>query len=67
MKFKIESSDKDYTFNFFVYYKTSFFGKWQKLGKLGYMKLDECIKAINDFKEANKKVKKINEELENEI
>ena len=67
MKFKIESSEKDYTFNFFVYYKTSFFGKWQKLGKLGYMKLDECIKVIEDFKQANEKIKRINEELEDEI
>ena len=27
------------------------------------MELDECIKAINEFKEANEKVKRINEEL----
>ena len=67
MKFKIESSEKDYTLNYFVYYKTSFFGKWQKLGKIGYMKLDECIKVIEDFKQANEKIKKINEELEDEI
>ena len=67
MKFKIESSEKDYTLNYFVYYKTSFFGKWQKLGKLGYMKLDECIKVIEDFKQANEKIKRINEELEDEI
>ena len=63
MKFKIESSDRDYTYSYFVYYKTSFFGEWKQLGKLGYIKLDECIKAINDFKEANEKVKKINKEL----
>ena len=67
MKFKIESSEKDYTLNYFVYYKTSFFGKWQKLGKIGYMKLDECIKVIEDFKQANEKIKRINEELEDEI
>ena len=62
MKFKIKASDKDYTFNFFVYYKTSFFGKWQKLGKLWYMKLDECIKVIQDFKQANEKIKRINKD-----
>ena len=67
MKFKIESSEKDYTLNYFVYYKTSFFGRWKKLRKIGYIELDECIKAINDFKEANEKVKEINEELEYEI
>ena len=63
MKFKIETSNRDYTYNYLVYYKTSFFGEWKQLGKLGYMKLDECIKAINEFKEANEKVKKINEGL----
>ena len=67
MKFKIESSEKDYTLNYFVYYKTSFFGRWKKIRKIGYMELDECIKAINDFKEVNEKVKKINKELEYEI
>ena len=67
MKFKIESSEKEYTLNYFVYYKTSFFGKWKKLGKVGYMKLDECIKVIEDFKQANEKIKRINEELEDEI
>ena len=63
MKFKIESSEKDYTLNYFVYYKTSFFGRWKKLRKIGYMELDECIKAINDFKQANEKIKRINEEI----
>ena len=63
MKFKIESSEKEYTLNYFVYYKTSFFGKWKKLGKVGYMKLDECIKVIEDFKQANEKIKRINEEI----
>ena len=68
MKFKIETSDKDYTLNYFVYYKTSFFGRWKKLGgKIGFMKLDECIKAIEDFKQANEKIKRINEELEDEF
>ena len=67
MKFKIESSEKDYTLNYFVYYKTSFFSLWKKLRKIGYMELGECIKAINDFKEASEKVKRINEELEDEI
>ena len=62
MKFKIEATDNDYTLNYFVYYKTSFFSGWKKLRKIGYMELDECIKAINDFKEVNEKVKKINEE-----
>ena len=33
MKFKIESSEKDYTYNYFVYYKRWFFGKWQLLGE----------------------------------
>lgn len=55
MKFKIEAIDNDYTLNYFVYYKTCFFGRWKKLRRVGYLKLDECIKAINDFKEANKK------------
>ena len=68
MKFKIEASDKDYTYNYFVYYKRWFFGKWQLLGgKIGYMKLDDCIKVIEDFKEANQKIKRINEELEDDI
>ena len=67
MKFKIESSEKDYTFNYFVYYKTSFLGKWKKLKKTGYMELGQCITAINDFKKANEKVKRINKELEDEI
>ena len=68
MKFKIEPSDEAYTYNYFVYYKTGLFGKWKLLGeRLGYMKLDECIKAINDFKEANKKVKKINKKLKYEF
>ena len=64
MKFKIETSDKDYTLNYFIFYKTSFFGRWKKLKRLGYIELNECIKAINEFKEANEKVKKINKELE---
>ena len=67
MKFKIESSEKDYTLNYFVYYKTSFFGRWKKLRKIGYIELDEWIKASNDFKEANEKVKERNEEWEYEI
>ncbi len=67
MKFKIESSVKDYTLNYFVYYKTCFFGRWKKLRRVGYLKLDECIKAIEDFKQANEKIKRINEELEDEI
>lgn len=66
MKFKIEASDKNYTLNYFVYYKTSFFGKWKKLRRVGYLKLDDCIKAINEFKEVREKVKKINEELKGE-
>lgn len=66
MKFKIETSNKEYTLNYFVYYKTSFFGRWKKLGRIGYMRLDECIKVINDFKETNERVKRINKELENE-
>ena len=67
MKFKIESTEKDYTLNYFVYYKRGFFSKWQKLGKIGYIKLDDCIKVIEDFKQANEKIKRINEELEDEI
>ena len=60
MKFKIESSEKDYILNYFVYYKTSFFGRWKQIRKMGFLTLDECIKAINDFR-------KINEELKNGI
>lgn len=68
MKFKIESSEKDYTYNYFVYYKTGLFCKWKLLGgKIGFMKLDDCIKVIEDFKQANEKIKRINEELEDEI
>ena len=67
MKFKIESTEKDHWLNYFVYYKRGFFSKWQKLGKIGFMKLDECIKVIEDFKQANEKIKRINEELEDEI
>ena len=63
MKFKIEPSEKDYTLNYFVYYKTAFFDRWKQIRKMGYLTLDECIKAINDFKEVNEKVKKINEEF----
>ena len=67
MKFKIESTEKDYILSYFIYYKRGFFSKWQKLGKIGYMKLDDCIKVIEDFKQANEKIKRINEELEDEI
>ena len=43
------------------------FGKWQLLGgKIGYMKLDDCLRVIEDFKQANEKIKKINEGLEDE-
>ena len=42
MKFKIESSEKDYTYNYFVYYKTGLFGKWKLLGgKLGIKSTNE--------------------------
>ena len=68
MKFKIEPSDEAYTYNYFVYYKTGLFGKWKLLGeKIGFMKLDDCIKVIKDFKQANEKIKRINKELEDEI
>lgn len=68
VKFKIEPTDKDWALNYFVYYKRGFFSRWKKLGnRIGYMKLDECIKVIEDFKQANQKIKTINEELEDEI
>ncbi len=63
MKFKIETTDKDYPLNYIVYYKTSFFGRWKKLRRVIYLKLYDCIKSINDFIEVNEKVKKINEGL----
>ena len=67
MKFKIEPIDKDYKLNYFVYYKRCFFSRWKKLGsRIGYMTLDECIKVVEEFKEANEKLKKINKELKNE-
>ena len=64
MKFKIEPTNKDYTLNYYVYYKRSFFDIWHKLGnRIGYMELNECIKVIEEFKEVNEKLKEINEEI----
>ena len=64
MKFKIETTDEEYTFNFLVYYKKSFFSRWQKLkGKIGYENLDKCIEDIEKFLIANEKIDNINKEV----
>ena len=67
MKFKIEPIKYDYTLTYSVYYKRGFFSIWRMIGTArGYSTLDECIKFIKEFKEANKNIKEINEELKNE-
>lgn len=62
MKYKIESCTKqEYCLEWKIYYKRGFFSCWAQFGNyVGYLKLDDCIAAINKHKIAMLELDKLN-------